>query len=178
MSTTTPRRIVTGHDAQGTSVIAMHEEARTFPIASLPGLLFHEVWVTSETPARIDSGPDAVGSKLQLCPPKNGTVVRVLDIPPDPAGDSGEAAVHFSEMGAENAATSTDSSPHPNMHRTQTVDYGILIEGELWLILDKEEVLLRPGDVVVQRGTNHAWSNRSTQNARIAFILIDGQFAQ
>jgi quercetin dioxygenase-like cupin family protein len=63
------------------------------------------------------------------------------------------------------------------MHRTETVDYGILIEGELWLILDEDEVKLAPGDVVVQRGTNHGWSNRTDKSARIAFILLDGTFA-
>lgn len=177
MSKIAPRRIVTGHDASGSSMVAMLLETLRLPIPSLPGLVFHEVWSTRETPARIDNGPDPVSDTLQLCPPENGTIIRILDIPPDQVGKSEDAAKHFAEMGAMHAATSTDSSPHPNMHRTQTIDYGILIEGELWLVLDKEEVRLRPGDVVVQRGTNHAWSNRSTQNARIAFVLIDGQFA-
>jgi hypothetical protein len=177
MSTTIPRRIVTGHDNSGAAVIAMNEEARTFPINSLPGLLFHEIWATEEMPARIDNGPDAVADSLQLRPPRNGTVIRVLDIPPDAEHDAADSAAHFAEMGAFDAGTSTEASPHPNMHRTETVDYGILIEGELWLVLDKGEVKLRPGDVVVQRGTNHAWSNRSDRNARIAFILIDGKFS-
>jgi hypothetical protein len=97
-----------------------------------------------------------------------------LDIPPDGYADAHGGAAHFEELGTAQAATSTSSSRHPNMHKTATIDYGILIEGELWLILDKDEVRLQPGDVVVQRGTNHAWSNCSGRNARIASILIDG----
>jgi len=170
-----PRRIVTGHDTSDASVIALDGEARAFPIASLPGLVFHEIWATTSTPAPIENSLDSAPEKLQLCPPKDGTVIRILDIPPDGEPTDHGGAAHFEELGAPGAATSHTDSRHPNMHRTATVDYGILIEGELWLLLDKDEVLLQPGDVVVQRGTNHAWSNRSKHNARIAFILIDGK---
>jgi hypothetical protein len=174
MQSRNPRRIVTGHDASNSSIISLDDEAHSFPIASLPGLVFREIWQTSSTPAPIDSAADAVPARLQLCPPKHGSVIRILDIPPDGDADAHGGAAHFEELGAGEAATSTGNSPHPNMHKTATIDYGILIEGELWLILDKDEVRLQPGDVVVQRGTNHAWSNRSDRNARIAFILIDG----
>lgn len=170
-----PRRIVTGHDTAGRSVIATEGDARAFPIASLPGLVFHEMWATHGSPALIDNGPDPISDTLQLRPPRNGTVVRVLDIPPDDTSSPSDSSAHFAEMGAMEASTSTGASPHPHMHRTETVDYGVLIEGELWLVLDEGEVRLRPGDVVVQRGTNHAWSNRSSHNARIAFILVDGR---
>jgi quercetin dioxygenase-like cupin family protein len=64
---------------------------------------------------------------------------------------------------------------HPGMHRTQTVDYALMLQGELVAIMDEEETVLRAGDVLIQRGTNHAWANRSGQPARIAFILIDAQ---
>jgi uncharacterized cupin superfamily protein len=71
-----------------------------------------------------------------------------------------------------------EGAPHPFMHRTQTVDYGIVIDGELTLIVDRGETTIKSGDVVVQRGTNHAWANRSGKNCRIAFVLIDGQFEE
>ena len=62
------------------------------------------------------------------------------------------------------------------MHRTETIDYGIVLEGEITLIMDEGETVVRAGDIVIQRGTNHGWANRSDRNCRIAFILIDGQF--
>jgi uncharacterized cupin superfamily protein len=62
------------------------------------------------------------------------------------------------------------------MHRTQTVDYGIVLDGEVVLVLEDSETVLRAGDVVVQRGTSHRWENRSATPARVAFILIDGAF--
>jgi mannose-6-phosphate isomerase-like protein (cupin superfamily) len=118
---------------------------------------------------------------LTLTPPKNGTRIRIVDFEPETADLkklSPEAArAHFAEIGAVDASTYTGSdAPHPFMHRTQTIDYGIVLEGELTLIMDKGETVVRPGDVVIQRGTNHAWANRSRNNCRIAFILIDGKF--
>jgi uncharacterized cupin superfamily protein len=62
------------------------------------------------------------------------------------------------------------------MHRTETVDYAIVLEGEIWAVMDEGETLLRAGDVLIQRGTNHAWANRSASTARIAFVLIDGAY--
>jgi uncharacterized cupin superfamily protein len=63
---------------------------------------------------------------------------------------------------------------HPGMHRTETLDYAIVLEGEIYAVMDESETLLRAGDVLIQRGTNHAWANRSERTARIAFVLIDG----
>jgi uncharacterized cupin superfamily protein len=67
-------------------------------------------------------------------------------------------------------------SPHPLMHRTESIDYGVVIEGELTLVLDDSEVRLAPGSVVVQRGTNHAWANRSGRPCRMLFVLVDGRY--
>lgn len=90
--------------------------------------------------------------------------------------DEAAAREHFSTLGEVNASTFKAGAPHPFMHRTETIDYGIVLEGELVLILDRGETTVRAGDIVVQRGTNHAWANRSEKMCRIAFILIDGQF--
>ncbi|MFT3796020.1 cupin domain-containing protein [Flavobacterium sp.] len=89
-----------------------------------------------------------------------------------------EAAKHFKNMGGEDAARANSEAPHPLMHRTQTVDYGIVLEGELTMVLDRGETTLRAGDIVIQRGTNHAWANRTNQYCRVAFVLIDGQFTE
>ena len=117
-----------------------------------------------------------------LLPPHRGTRLRVLDIPPESdeiRTMTREAALaHFAEMGASGAAGRPDpGSRHALMHRTETIDYGIVLEGELTLVMDVGETVVRAGDIVVQRGTNHGWSNRSGANCRVAFILIDGEYA-
>jgi quercetin dioxygenase-like cupin family protein len=144
---TIPRRVVTAHDASGNSVFAsdgLVPAAHTTP----SGTLFYELWATDATPARIDAAaPDPAIGPVSVAPAPNGTTLRINEIPPG-AG-----------------------SP---MHRTQTVDYGIVLDGEVVLVLDDTETVLRAGDVVVQQGTNHRWENRSGATARVAFILIDG----
>ncbi len=82
----------------------------------------------------------------------------------------------FTQIGDEQASTVQAHSPHPLMHRTESVDYGVVIEGEMTLVLDDSEVLLKPGSVVVQRGTNHAWANRSGRPCRMLFVLVDGAY--
>ena len=174
------RRVVTGHDGAGRSRI--QEDGPPPRVATLggpSGTTFHEIWNTRATPAPIDraSGePEEPG--LSLLPPAGGTRIRILDIPPDDGTVAAlpRAAVEalFEAIGAGHALAK--DPPHPLMHRTETVDYGIVLEGELVLILDESETLVRAGDIVVQRGTSHAWANRSESNARIAFVLVDGRF--
>lgn len=176
------RRVVTGHDAQGRAIL---QEDGTVPrvqrVGGAIGPMFHEVWNTQATPAPIDAAsgePHEDG--IVLAPPKNGTRIRVLDIPPEGDGIRNmtpeEARAHFAEVGAGSASAHGEGSRHALMHRTETIDYGIVLEGELVLILDEGETTVRAGDIVIQRGTNHGWSNRSDKNCRIAFILIDGAF--
>jgi quercetin dioxygenase-like cupin family protein len=180
-----PRRVVTGHDTGGRSVFTSDQPvpaAHTTP----GGTLFYELWATDAAPAPVNAGPvnagpvnagpggagpggagpgggapggagpsgaaalDPAGGPPRVAPAPNGTTLLINEMPP----------------GA--------SSP---MHRTQTVDYGIVLDGELVLVLDDSETVLRAGDVVVQRGTSHRWENRSGAPARVAFILIDGAFA-
>ena len=183
MSENPVRRIVTGHDAGGRAVFLEDGPVpRVQRIGGEQGPLFFEVWNTTETPARIDAAsgePPEQG--IKLAPPANGTRIRVLDIPPD--GDRldkitpEEAKAHFAEVGAGDASSHTGGDTrHAHMHRTETVDYGIVLEGELVLILDEGETVCRPGDIIIQRGTNHGWANRSDRTCRIAFILIDGAY--
>ena len=176
------RRIVTGHDQDARAVIVSDAPpTRVQQVGGPGGPTFFEVWNTRDTPVPIDrqSGEPAE-SGLVLAPPKGGTRVRVIDFPPE--GDAirkltaAEAAAKFGEMGGAEAARSSAGAPHPLMHRTQTLDYGIVLEGELTLVLDRGESTVRAGDIVIQRGTNHAWANRSDSNCRVAFVLIDGQF--
>jgi hypothetical protein len=173
------RRVVTGHDQEGHAVILSDAPPTRIQLIGGPGgPTFFEVWNTREIPVEIDrqSGEPAE-SGLVLAPPKGGTRIRVIDFPPE--GDAirkltaAEAAEKFSEM---NSAQSGTGAAHPLMHRTETLDYAIVLEGELTLVLDRSETTVGAGDIIIQRGTNHAWANRSDKNCRIAFVLIDGQF--
>lgn len=176
------RRVVTGHDPNGRAIILSDAPpTRVQQVGGSAGPTFFEVWNTHETPAVIDrQSGEPEESGLVLAPPKGGTRIRVIDFPPE--GDAirrltaAEAAKKFSEMGGSEAAQSRVDAPHPLMHRTQTLDYGIVLEGELTLVVDRGETTVRAGDIIVQRGTNHAWANRSGKNCRVAFILIDGRF--
>ena len=174
------RRIVTGHDDAGNSIIVSDAPpTRVVEVGGAGGPTFVEVWNTRETPAQIDRrAGEPEESGLVLAPPNGGTRIRVIDFPPEGDEITGltlEAA--RAKLGAIGGAdASTANARHPLMHRTETVDYGIVLEGELTLVLDDAETVIRAGDIVVQRGTSHAWANRSGSTCRIAFILIDGEF--
>ena len=174
-------RVVTGHDGEGRAVVASEGPLATVvELKGIEGVVFHEVWSTSQTPAVIDNGPDPTLGPLLLPPPRHGTRIRFVDIPPDTpellARTAADMHAGFQEIGDAGASTANDAAPHPLMHRTETVDYGVVIEGELTLVLDKGEVPLKAGSVVVQRGTNHAWANRSGKPCRMLFVLVDGAY--
>lgn len=177
------RRIVTGHNASGDAIIQEDGAApRVRQIGGLNGPVFHEIWNTRATPAPIDAAsgePEEDG--IILAPPRNGTRIRVLDIPPDDpsleTATAEDARAHFAEIGAADASSrGSGNARHAHMHRTETIDYGIVLEGEIVLIMDEGETTVRAGEIVVQRGTNHGWANRTDKNCRICFILIDGAF--
>jgi hypothetical protein len=171
------RRVVTGHDVAGRAVIVSDAAVPPIEVAAVPGTFFHEIWATSSVPAAIDDGVDPTAGPLRLAPPAGGTRIRIVDIPPDAVQQvvsAEEAAAAFAAM---DAPQQHGSGRHALMHRTETVDYGIVLRGEVWLVVDEGETRLGPGDVVVQRGTNHAWSNRTDETARMAFVLVDGTLA-
>jgi hypothetical protein len=169
------RRIVTGIDASGRSRIVEDAPASSIrTVAERPGYRAVNVWRTEETPVRIGA-PDTTANHKGILPPKNGTILRIIDFPPEPK-DTQElkGMLHATFGGIYNDAAHDKSARHPGMHTTQTVDYAIILEGEIWAVMDEGETLMRAGDVLIQRGTNHAWANRSARTARIAFVLIDG----
>src|SRR4051812_20901926 len=173
-------RVVTGHDAVGKAVVV---QAGPLPpgieMAAGPGTVFHEIWGTAGAPAPVGfTGADPTVGPLVLPPAKHGTRIRFVDFPPETPAVLEAMAVHakkaFADIGDAKASTGKADSPHPLMHRTETVDYGVVVEGEITLVLDDSEVALKPGSVVVQRGTNHAWANRSGRPSRMLFVLVDG----
>ncbi|HVZ45830.1 MAG TPA: cupin domain-containing protein [Ramlibacter sp.] len=172
-------RVVTGHDAHGKAIVSSDGPLpKVVELSAIPGTLFHEVWSTTGSPAPIDNGPDPTLGELTLAPARQGTRFRFVDIPPDTpeflAHGAKKVGAAFAQTGDAHASTVKADSPHPLMHRTQSVDYGVVIEGEVTLVLDDSEVQLAAGSVVVQRGTNHAWANRSGRPCRMLFVLIGG----
>lgn len=176
------KRIVTGHDRDGKAIIVSEETpSRTYMVGGPNGAKFHEIWNTKQTPAVIDSiTADPEETALILAPPKQGTRIRVIDFPPESDEirnmTKEQAFEHFKTMKGEHASKADENAPHPLMHKTETIDYGIVLEGELTLIVDRGETTAKAGDIIIQRGTNHAWSNKSGKTCRVVFILIDGQF--
>ncbi|WBV56093.1 cupin domain-containing protein [Chryseobacterium daecheongense] len=150
-----PRRIVTGSQNGKSTIIEDHEVENT--VEHLPGLIISDLWNTQKTPASMDFEAPIPNTGFPQTP-KNGTYFRYVVIPPD------------KNLGVE----FKPGEPHPMMHRTQTLDYIIILSGELYLIMEEGETLLKAGDIVIQRGTNHAWSNRSDKSCIQLAVLIDG----
>lgn len=155
MSDWIPRRVVTTHDVDGVSTVLSDGPPAVVTRIPRAGVAFVEMWSTDVVPAPVtaDAVDPAIGP-VRIPPPRGGTRIRINEFEPGHLVDGRQS----------------------RWHRTETVDYGIMISGELVLLLEDSEVVLRPGDVVVQRGTNHAWANRSDEIALVAFVLVDGVF--
>ncbi len=165
------RRVVTGFDADGKTIVSIDG-----PPGSILGGL-GEVWVTDGVADNSIKG-DLGKRPVILEPPDGGSVCRFFVLEPDNKSLSASqleeaSAAGFKAMGGEHCRP--DTARGPGMHTTRTIDYVILLEGEVTLILDKGEVALKPFDVVVQRGTNHAWSNRGSKPALLVAVLVDAK---
>lgn len=176
------RRVVTGHDRNGKAVVLSDGPAPTVhsnPIR--PGQLSFEVWKSRGMPVPLARDePEPTTGPRSLQPPPMGTVLRISVVPPETEETRNltpeQARELFRKSGAGEASTFGRGGRHPMMHRTETVDYAVVLEGEITLLLDEGDVQLKAGDVVIQRGTNHAWSNRSGKPVRMLYVLMDGRF--
>lgn len=171
------RRVVTGHDAAGNSCIVDDSAAKTVRTLDIrPGFQSVNLWCTLAAPPSVDE-PDLIGAHVGVSPPPRGTVLRIIDLPPEPSDPQDLRRMISATFGTlfQDAHRDEAEAPkrHPGMHRTTSIDYALILEGEVFAVLDTEETLLKAGDVLIQRGTNHAWANRSDRVCRIAFILID-----
>jgi len=169
------RRVVTGHDGDGVAIVESDTTAvQILQRPNRPGVTLTNFWLSDGTPAEYDGETETCTGPFILHPPANGSVFRCVEfMPEDPevmAKLDGKSA--FAEMGA--SANIVEGARHPFMHRTDSLDYAIILSGEIHMLLDEEDVHLKAGDVVIQRGTNHAWSNRGTEPCVIAFVLVDG----
>jgi quercetin dioxygenase-like cupin family protein len=176
------RRVVTGHDSTGKAIVlsdGLAPAVRTNPLR--PGHVSVDLWKTGASPVVLThEEPDPTLGPKQIHPPRHGTIIRISEIAPESEAVRNmppeQAREVFKAMGNEGASTFGRGGRHPFMHRTETVDYAVVLEGEIVLLLDDEDLYLKAGDVVIQRGTNHAWSNRSRKPCRMLYVLIDGEF--
>jgi mannose-6-phosphate isomerase-like protein (cupin superfamily) len=169
------RRVVTGHTASGKSTVLIDG---TLPAGAVPHDRY--AWMTSATPTDNCGTSDAAQSPHRLEPVANGSVFRVVEFPPESAlaGLSAEQKENFFRdlfAGMEASHCRVDTTRSPGMHKTSTVDYVVVLRGEVTLLLDEGEVTLKPGDLVVQRGTNHDWIVRGTEPAVIAVVMLSAK---
>jgi mannose-6-phosphate isomerase-like protein (cupin superfamily) len=169
------RRVVTGHDRDGKSIFIMDGKApNILEMKSMPGVALTDLWRTTTSPALNSGNKDAAAGRIKLEPPGNGTILRIVEFPPDAAWrKTADAKAAFASIGAGGAPDR--ESGDPMMHTTATVDYIIVLKGEIYAILDKGEKLLKQGDILVQRGTNHSWSVRGEEPCVIAAILVSAK---
>ena len=169
------RRVLTGHDSAGRStIIADGQATNVKEMASMPGLALTDLWETAGAPASNEGHKDAAARPVHLEPPKNGTILRVVEFPPDAQWrSSANAREGFKSIGAGH--TTDKRSADPMMHKTATVDYAIVLRGEIHAVMEQGEALLRAGDILVQRGTNHSWSVRGAEPAIVAFVLVSAR---
>ena len=176
------RRVITGFDVSGHSVFEEDGPAEVHVNPLRPGMRASDVWATGRLPVPVDD-PDRSAEVHGIMPPNGGSVLHIIDYPPEPndpaereqvlraMAEKVKAANRAPEAGVRRRA----DAPHPGMHETDTVDYAIVMSGEIYAIMDRGEKLLKAGDVLIQRGTNHAWSNRSGEYCRVAFVLVEAQ---
>ncbi len=163
------RRVVTGHNAEGKSIILMDGPPPQV-LDPLPQIYSHEIWETT-APADNTGDNDTAIRDMRIEPhDPAGTIFRYVEFPPDEVWMDADVGAAFAQMGSGGAHDSDADTP--GMHETQTTDYAIVLEGEMWAVMEDGETKLSANDVLIQRGTNHAWSNRSGQSAVMLFVLI------
>lgn len=172
------RRVVTGHDDDGRAIIVSDGPTpNRLDFEAVPGLVAAVPWLTVGGPIDhvSDSDPAADGAAIPSFPLAGETILRVADFPPDAVYPSDARTLIFDEIdGPKGASAQSEhlAAKHFWFHRTDSLDYAVVLQGEITLLVDEGETTLQAGDVVVQRATSHAWSNRTDKTARILFVLI------
>jgi len=171
----TYRRVLTGHNEDGRSIILSDATATTVKeMKPITGLVATDLWETRGAPASNAGDEDAADRPVALEPPQNGTVFRMVEFPPDTAwSNDADAAAAFATIGAAHVSNATSSDPL--MHRTNSVDYLTVVKGEIWAVMEEGEVCLKEGDIMVQRGTNHSWSVRTEEPCLVSAVLVSAE---
>lgn len=171
------RRIVTGHNAEGRSIVVSDGIPPNVVKLGEGKTAGWELWETNSIPADNSGNDDpTAGRPMGIHPPANGSAFRMVAFAPDSvmyADDEQESPEVAAVM--DTVRDHSREARHPNFHRTDTIDYAVIISGEIWALLDEDELLMKPGDTLIQRGTHHAWANRSDDYCYVAFVLIDAQ---
>jgi mannose-6-phosphate isomerase-like protein (cupin superfamily) len=168
------RRVVTGLDANNKSIAMFDSRLTLNPGKS--GNPAANLWITDSSPPEFSFKDDSAAKPIGLSPPDNGTAIRVVEFPPlDPAAEAKMDPNLMMKVVGDHAPARGLPVKHPLMHRTRTVDYAVIMSGEIDMMLDDTVVHVKPGDVVIQQATNHAWINRSTQPCRVLFVLMDSK---
>ena len=168
------RRIVTGHRADGRSTVLIDAPAPNVKQRAA-GNGSTLVWVTDESPADLSVAGDRAAREIGVPPPRRGSIFRVAEFPPGVGGEVRDNETVLRDFGIGADVKRGHAPRHPAIHRTRSLDYVVVLEGEITLLLDDGEVRLEVGDVVVQQGTNHAWINRGTATCRLAMVFIDAE---
>jgi mannose-6-phosphate isomerase-like protein (cupin superfamily) len=166
------RRVITGHRSDGRSTV-LSDGAAPNVKQRAAGNASTLLWVTQECPADISGTADPTERDVGVPPPPCGSIFRVAEFPPHTGGEVRDHATVLRDFGIGDDVAHGHPPRHPAIHRTRTIDYVIVLEGEIDLLLDDGEVRLAAGDVVVQRGTNHAWINRGNAVCRLGMVFID-----
>jgi mannose-6-phosphate isomerase-like protein (cupin superfamily) len=173
-STAETRRVVTGIDKDNKAIVLFDSSLTLKPGGS--GNPAANLWMTDSLPPGFSFREDTATKPLGLSPPDNGTVIRMVEFPPlDPAKEAAMAPDFMMKVVGEHAPARGLPPKHPLMHRTRTVDYAIIMAGEIDMMLDDAVVHVKAGDVVIQQATNHAWVNRGKEPCRIVFVLMDSK---
>jgi mannose-6-phosphate isomerase-like protein (cupin superfamily) len=171
------RRVVTGKDSTGKAIAIIDGSAPSVHRRPEGGLAITNLWLTDSTPADLSSPEDTSTCRMGIPPPPSGTIFRVVEFAPEKeiTADYVTRLKMIQGIGLAPEGPSRERPRDPGMHRTRSVDYAVIISGEIDMLLDDTEVHMKAGDVLVQRGTNHAWVNRSNAPCRVAFILVDAK---
>jgi mannose-6-phosphate isomerase-like protein (cupin superfamily) len=165
------RRLVTGHHADGRSTVLMDGPAPNVKQRQA-GNASTLLWVTDESPAR-PADADRAAREIGVPPPPKGSIFRLAEFPPGVGGEVRDNETVLRDFGIGADVARGHPPRHPAIHRTRSIDYVVVLEGEIDLLLDDRDVRLKAGDVVVQQGTNHAWINRGAATCRLAMVFID-----
>jgi mannose-6-phosphate isomerase-like protein (cupin superfamily) len=169
------RRVVTGKDSSGKAVVISDADAEQVHERKLLGVTNCVLWSTNSAPAMLSESIDGAKRELGITPPRAGTILRIIEFGPQNSATASpqEKLELFRKMGLAPEGAAAANPRDPGMHRTRTIDYVVILSGEIDMLLDDSEVHLRAGDVVIQRGTNHVWVNRGTEVCRAVFVLLD-----
>jgi mannose-6-phosphate isomerase-like protein (cupin superfamily) len=171
------RRVVTGKDATGKAIVIIDAVATAVHRREELGVTNTLLWVTDSSPAVLSNQEDAANKKIGVVAPPGGTIFRVVEFAPERElkADYETRLRIFQGIGLSPEGDSREKPRVPSMHRTKTIDYALIMSGEIDMLLDDSEVHMKAGEVVIQRGTNHAWVNRGNQPCKVAFVMVDAK---